>query len=173
MANESNNTRSTYYTLVADRAGNTYACAFSGMKVLSSDLIKYINGEISTPTAEILFHYSDMVYEVTMAFAHSAALAHPIKTSKLLCWLKTQYDNSTKDVAFFKDKKIKRDITVFCDYFSSLSESALTEERTYHAIERRLRSIFKNICLKYSNWDYLYEVKKISPNEEDIEFEEE
>ncbi len=143
------------------------------MKMLSPDLLKYINGEVNTATAELIFNYAELIYEVTLTFANAAALTEPIATAKLLCWIKSQYSADTKNVDFFKDKKIKRDLTLFCDYFSSLDEATLTEERTYHAIQRRLRNIIKNICLRYSNWDYLYEVKKISTKKEDIEPEEE
>lgn len=162
----------TYYTLIADRAGNTYAFAFSGMEKLSDDLLKYINGEISTGTAAVLFQYAELVYQITLTLAQSVYETNHLETSKLLCWLQSQYSN-IKGIPFFKDKKIKRDISTFCDYFSSLTESALCEDRTYHAIERRLRSIFPNICLEYTNWDYLYEIKKISTDAADIEPEEE
>ena len=169
MVTASNNI---YYTLIADRAGNTYACAFSGMEKLSDDLLEYINGEIDTGTAEVLFQYAEVVNQITLTLAQSVYETNQLETSKLLCWLQSQYSKA-KDIPFFKDKKIKRDITTFCDYFSSLTESALSEERTYHAIQRRLRSVFPNICLEYTNWDYLYEIKRISTDVADIEPEEE
>jgi len=169
MASASN---TAYYTLFADRAGNTYSCGFTGIETLSDDLINYINGDATTGTAEVLYQYSELVNHITITLANSVFETDYVKTAKLLCWLQLQYSN-TKNIPFFKDKKIKRDIMAFCDYFSSLTENEVSENKTRYATQRRLRSIFPNICLEYLNWDFLYEIKKISTSAADIESEEE
>ena len=160
-----------YYTRIADRAGSTYFCAFPLAEKLSDDLLRYINGDINTPTAEILYQYCELVDEVTITLSQSVYKTNHLETSKLLCWLQSQYGN-VKGNAFFKDKKFKRDIISFGNYFSALTETELIEDRTYHAIQRRLRNIFPDICYYYLNWDYLYEIKKISTDAADIKPEE-
>lgn len=162
----------TYYTIITDRAGNIYPYGFLGIKKLSDDLLNYINGDITTPTAEILYQYTELVNQITLVLAQSIFETNPTETSELLCWLQSQYDK-VKGNPFYKDKKIKRDINSFANYFSALTETELTEDRTRYSIQRRLRSIFPNACWKYANWDYLYEIKKISANAADIGAEEE
>ena len=109
-----------YIFNIADRAGNAYDFPVAFEKPIPENLLKYINGETTESTPEILFLYSTFIKQTTIAFAELAPEYYPVATAKLLCWINTQYNN-INHIPFFKEKKTKRNIVLFNNYFSALS----------------------------------------------------
>lgn len=152
----------TYNLDIVDRAGNCYSISYDETSALPKKLIGYINADNPEPTAEVLFMYRSFLDDIFDDLYEQIFNYLPVNAAKLLQWIRQEFKNIENRTPFFRGNANYRKLTDFSAWLDSSGIDLNSVAEDDENLKNRLKDVFPEICMEYSKWDYLFEIKKIS-----------